>query len=77
MTEWKKLVKYLSVVLAILFIGMIAMSILGAENYSLHLISLKAGWAGWLWDFLWMVLGCGIFFILGGFYFKFIEGSND
>ena len=78
MIEWKKLVKYLSMALVIILIGIITMSILGAENYSLHLITLKSGWAGRLWDFLWMGLVSGTFFVLGGFYYKFlIEGLND
>lgn len=76
MNEWEKLVKYLSIILAVIFVTMMAMSALGAENYSLHLISLKTGWTSFLWDCLWSGLIAGTFFILGGFYYKFVMGEH-
>lgn len=72
MEEWKRLVKYLAICLATLFLCVVVMSILGSKTGSLHFISLTGGWTGRLWEFLWSGLTAGTFFILGGFCFKFL-----
>lgn len=47
------------------WLGVITMSILGAERGSFHLISLKDGWSGSLWAVLWFANTAITFFLLG------------
>lgn len=72
-----RLAKVLLTVIGITSIGVLTMSILGAENFSLHLISLKEGWTGHVWDGLWLGLTSSTFFLLGGACSKLLEVTNQ
>lgn len=60
-----RLLKLILITAAIIFIGIVIMSILGAKDLSYHLISLETGWAGRLYDAMWLAFTSLVFFILG------------
>lgn len=75
--EQKKVGMWVVIFTGALFIGVIVMSILGAEHASFHVISLTEGWTGRLWDALWVGVASGLCFIMGAVFSKLLEITGD
>lgn len=71
------LIKLLGTTFILSLIGVITLSVLGAKEWSLHLISLEVGWVGQLFDMLSIAICATGFFILGLFISRMIHTEEN
>ena len=61
-----KILLTMMIVTLICWVSIITMSVLGAREFSFHLIDLEVAWGAKVWNILWLTATASFSFILGG-----------